>query len=272
MAYNETAEYFRINQQGGLVCTADTIIMPSVFLSPSTQEWNPYINGGNEEQYMNLVADEMEPYLRSSGIEYRRNDPARDVRGAISDSNAGNYDVHLALHSNAGGGQFSGKLRGIDLYYSPYSEQSRQLASILANNLQYVYPDPSKVNTLPTTSLGEVSRTRAVAVLAELGYHDNQADAEWIKANIAPIARSLVQGLCDYFGIPFVEPQPVRRGIVATDGSNLNIRSYPSTDAAIIGKIPNGAAISVYGQTGNWYVIRYNTIDGYAAADYITIE
>lgn len=221
---------------------------------------------------MNLIADEMEPYLRSSGIEYRRNDPSRDVRGAINDSNAGNYNVHLALHSNAGGGQFAGKLRGIDMYYSPFSDKSRQLASILANNMQYVYPDPAKVNILPTTSLGEVSRTRAVAVLAELGYHDNEADADWIKSSITPIARSLVQGLCDYFGIPFVEAQQVRRGIAATDGSNLNIRSYPSTDAAIIGKIPNGAAVSVYGQTGNWYVISYNAINGYAAADYITIE
>ncbi|MGN0675690.1 MAG: SH3 domain-containing protein [Oscillospiraceae bacterium] len=246
--------------------------MPSVFLSPSTQEWNKYINGGTEEQYMNLIADEMEPYLRSSGIEYTRNDPSRDVKGAISDSNAGNYDVHLALHSNAGAGQFAGKLRGIDIYYSPYSSQSRQLASIIANNLEFIYPDPSKVNTLPTTSLGEVTRTRAVAVLAELGYHDNYEDAEWIKANIQPIARSLVQSLCDYFGIPFVEAEPIRRGKVATDGSNLNIRSYPSTDAAIIGSIPNEASVSVYGQTGNWYVIRYNSTDGYAVADFIVIE
>lgn len=248
------------------------IIMPSVFLSPSTQEWNPYINGGTEEQYMNLVADEMEPYLRSSGIEYTRNDPSRDVRGAINDSNAGNYDVHLALHSNAGGGRFAGKLQGIDIYYSPYSTQSRQLASITANNLEFIYPNPAKVNTLPTTSLGEVTRTRAVAILAELGYHDNAADAEWIKANISAIARSLVQSLCDYFGIPFVEATPARRGIVATDGSNLNIRSYPSTDAAIIGSIPNGAAVSVYGQTGNWYVVTYNAIDGYSAADFIIFE
>lgn len=245
--------------------------MPSVFLSPSTQEWNPYVNGGNEQQYMNLIADEMEPYLRSSGIEFSRNDPDRDVRGAISDSNAGNYDVHLALHSNAGGGQFASKLRGIDIYYSPYSNKSRQLASIIVNNLQNIYPDPSEVTALPTTSLGEVTRTRAVAVLAELGYHDNTADAEWIKSNITPIAVNLVQALCDYFGIPFVEAQPVRQGIVATDGSNLNIRSYPSTDAAIIGVIPNGAAISIYGQTGNWYVIKYGNTEGYSAADFITI-
>ena len=33
--------------------------MPKVFLSPSTQEWNPYAGSenGNEELYMNLIAD-----------------------------------------------------------------------------------------------------------------------------------------------------------------------------------------------------------------------
>lgn len=46
--------------------------MPNVFLSPSTQEWNPYVNGGSEEFYMNQIADRMEPYLRSSGISYTR--------------------------------------------------------------------------------------------------------------------------------------------------------------------------------------------------------
>ena len=203
--------------------------MPSVFLSPSTQEWNKYINGGTEEEYMNIIADRMEPYLRSSGIDYVRNDPARNVLGAINDSNAGNYDVHLALHSNAGGGDFAGKLRGVDIYYSPYSVWSRQLAAITANNFEYIYPDPDDVNIIPTTSLGEVSRTKAVAILAEIGYHDNYSDAEWIKSNLTAIAKSLVQSLCDYFGIPFVEAEPIRQGTVATDGSNLNIRNFPST-------------------------------------------
>ena len=38
--------------------------MPSLFLSPSTQDQNPYVIGGSEEYYMNLVADAMEPYLQ----------------------------------------------------------------------------------------------------------------------------------------------------------------------------------------------------------------
>lgn len=245
--------------------------MPSVFLSPSTQQWNRYVNGGNEEQQMNLIADAMEPYLRSSGITYSRNDPARDVRGAIADSNSRYYDVHLALHSNAGGGRFAGILSGIDIYYSPYSAQSERLADIIVNNLKNIYPNPSKVNTLPTTSLGEVTQTRAVAVLCELGYHDNPEDAEWIKSNTQSIARNLVQALCDYFGIPFVEAVPARTGTVTTDGSNLNIRSLPNTNARVVGVIPNRAEVTVLGQTGNWYVVSYGGMTGYAAADYISV-
>ena len=75
--------------------------MPSVFLSPSTQEFNPYINGGNEEQYMNLIADAMIPYLLASGIEVGRNNPDEPLSAAIAASNAGNYDLHLAIHSNS---------------------------------------------------------------------------------------------------------------------------------------------------------------------------
>ena len=246
--------------------------MPLIYLSPSTQEFNPYFSGGNEELYMNMIADRMEPYLRSSGIQYVRNNPAKTAAGAIQESNAGKYDAHIALHSNAGGGDFAGKLRGIDIYFSPYSSMSRNLANIIANNLESVYPLPSKVNAVPTSSLGEVTKTRAVAILAELGYHDNAEDEKWIKNNLSPIARNLVQSLADYFGIPFVEATPVRRGVVFTDGSNLNIRKFPSTSSAVIGSIPNGATVNVYGSTGNWYVVKYQSTVGYSAQDYIEIQ
>ena len=169
--------------------------MPNVFLSPSTQEWNPYVNGGSEEFYMNQIADRMEPYLRSSGISYTRNDPNRNAAGAIADSNAGSYDVHLALHSNAAPESLSGKLRGIDIYYAPGSHFSQILANILADRLKTIYPIPDQCRARPTTTLGEVIKTKAVAVLCELGYHDNEQDANWIRNNLNRIAITLVQGL-----------------------------------------------------------------------------
>ena len=43
--------------------------MPRIFLSPSTQDWNPYVDGsGSEEYWMNLLADALEPYLYANTI------------------------------------------------------------------------------------------------------------------------------------------------------------------------------------------------------------
>ena len=245
--------------------------MPKVFLSPSTQEWNQYATEGNEELYMNLLADRMEPYLRSCGISFVRNDPVRNVTGAIADSNAGSYDVHLALHSNAAPENLAGRLRGIDIYFAPKSSYSETLANIIANNLKSIYPLPDKVRAVPTYSLGEVLRTKSVAVLCELGYHDNYADEAWLKNNLEAIAKNITNSLCDYFGIPFVNAGAVRWGTVTTDGGNLNIRSYPSLAGKIIGSMPDGATVMINGETNGWYVVSYNGISGYSSSDYITL-
>ena len=43
--------------------------MPKIYLSPSTQESNPYVTGsGSEEYQMNRIADAMEPYLYANAI------------------------------------------------------------------------------------------------------------------------------------------------------------------------------------------------------------
>ena len=45
--------------------------MPKIYLSPSTQEYNPYVTGaGSEESFMNLLADAMEPILLLNGIQF----------------------------------------------------------------------------------------------------------------------------------------------------------------------------------------------------------
>lgn len=244
--------------------------MPKVFLSPSTQEFNIYVNGGSEEYYMNLLADRMEPYLLSSGIKFVRNNPDSQFSGAIRDSNAGNYDVHLALHTNAAPDSLKGTLRGIDIYYAPSSTQSRRLATIIANNLETIYPIPEKTRAVPTKTLGEVLRTKAVAVLAEIGYHDNVEDEQWIKKNLGKIAANLVQSLCDYFGIPFIEEGPIFEGTAVTNpGSSVNIRKYPSISSEVIGFVPDGEKVNIYGKYGDWYVIEYKNITGYASSLFI---
>ena len=125
------------------------------------------MNGGNEEYYMNLLADELEPYLHASGISFTRNTPDMTAATSIAASNAGDYDLHLALHSNATAGDQAGTTTGIDLYYNPESAESLRAAQLIQQQLKTVYPDPTKVAIVPTTSLGEVYKVRAPGVLAE---------------------------------------------------------------------------------------------------------
>ncbi len=245
--------------------------MPKIYLSPSLQEYNPYVDGGNEEYYMNLIADEMIPYLNSSGIEYVRNTPSQTLSQAINESNASDVDFHLALHSNAAPPQLSGTLRGSDVYYYANSENGKRAADIFVNNLKKIYPDPSAVRAVPTTSLAELTKTRVPAVLVEIAYHDNPEDAMWIRNNLNLIAKNMVMSLTEYFGIPFIEPQIIRYGIVTTSSGPLNLRSKPDINSEILTQIPRGTNIEILGQFQDWYVVNYNGTEGYASSKYITI-
>lgn len=175
--------------------------MSKIYLSPSAQEFNPYIDGGNEEYYMNLIADAMEPYLRELGIMYDRNDPQMTLAQIIADSNMDNYDLHLAIHSNASPEASSGKNSGVQIYYYPTSVKGKRLAEIIANRYKSIYREPGNIRIIPTTNLAELRRTKAPAVLIETAYHDNRDDANWIRDNIDTIAKTLADSVAEYLGI-----------------------------------------------------------------------
>jgi len=242
--------------------------MPTIYLSPSTQEFNPYVGGGNEEYYMNLIADAMVPYLIASGIQFVRNTPEMTAATSISASNSGNYDLHLALHSNASGGT-AGSTRGTEVFYYPESANGKRFAEIAAKNLRLIYPLPDKVKTVPTTSLGEVRRVKAPGVLIEFAYHDNPQDAQWIRNNINAIAANVVLSLTEYFGIPFNPPQPTYTDTVSTMGGYLNMRYTPSLQSRIVGSIPNGATVTVLANRPGWSLVNYNGIVGYVSQTYL---
>ena len=245
--------------------------MPFLFLSPSTQDFNPYVTTGNEQYWMNQLADRMEPYLFASGLNVTRNDPNGSAAQSIRASNAGTYDFHLALHSNASPEALAGRQRGVDIYYFPTSEEGLRMANILVDNLKPIYPLPERVRALPTVLIGEVRRTKAPSVLAELGYHDNVEDADWLTGNLEEIAAALSEGVTEYFGLPFLTPSEPRTGIVTLSSGTLNLRSLPTTDAAVLAQLPNGATVTILGQFDEWYTVEYDGLHGFASSRYITV-
>lgn len=247
------------------------IFLPTIFLSPSTQDYNLYVTGGSEKYYMNLLADKMIPYLDASGIGYVRNNPNGSAAESIRQSNMGNYDLHLALHSNAAPPGDAGLYRGPDIYYYPTSQKGRRAADIIANNLKAIYPIPDKVDARPSTALGELRRVKAPSVFVELAYHDNIDDANWIINNLDEIAKNLVLSLTEYFGLPFDSGFTPREGIISLTSGNLNVRSYPSLSAPVIAAFPNGATVTVSGQSGEWYRVSDGSVNGWSAARYILV-
>lgn len=245
--------------------------MPKIYLSPSTQENNLYVNGGTEEEWMNRLADDMEPYLTASGIQFTRNTTDMTAASSIIASNAGRYDLHLALHSNAAPDGQYGQIRGIIVFYYPASAKGRRAANITADNLKTIYPLPNNVRAEGTTSIGEVRRVRAPSVFLELGYHDNPDDATWVKNNIEPIARNLVLSLTEYFGIPFLTPIPPRQGVVDVNWGYLNIRSHPNLSGQVIAKAYDGTRLTVINQWQDWYLVQFDGVIGYASSEFITL-
>lgn len=245
--------------------------MPIIYLSPSTQEYNAYVNIGNEEEWMNRLADAMAPMLFASGIQYVRNTPDMTAAESIRQSNAGNFDLHLALHTNAAGEGNAGAYRGIIAFYFPGSAQGMRAAQLIVNSLKNIYPLPNQVWAEATTTIGEVRRVRAPAVLLELGFHDNLEDAAWIVTHIEPMAEAIVLALTEFFGIPFFSSSEPIHGEVNLDVGTLNVYSRPDPNSAVIAQLYDGAHVTVLNEYNGWYLIQFGNITGYAAADFIMV-
>ena len=155
---------------------------------------------------------------------------------------------------------------------SPTSLQGKRAATIIADGLKAIYPLPNLVRAEATTAIGEVRRTRAPSVLLELAFHDNAADAAWIKNNLDAIARNLVLSLTEYFNIPFFEQEHLRSAVVDVDWGALNLRAQPSQDAPVLAQIPDGAALTLRNQYQNWYLTEYNGITGYIDGRYASLN
>jgi len=245
--------------------------MPTIYLSPSTQENNYYVSGGTEEEWMNRLADALVPYLTASGIQYVRNTPEMTAASSIRASNEGSFDLHLALHSNASSPENYGQTRGINVYYYPGSVQGEEASEDVGAQLRSIYPLPNQVFVQPNTAIGEVRLPRAPSVFIELGYHDNPDDAAWITNNLDAAARAIAQGLTEYFGLPFLTPSSPRPAVVDVSWGYLNIREKPSQSSPVAARAYDGTRLTVLNEWNGWYLVRVDNELGWASSNFITL-
>ena len=211
--------------------------MPKIYLSPAYHKWNPCaIQGCDETTHNNLYLDELEPYLKACGIEFKRGvrrTPKSSEDGdalmlrAISESNAYKPDIHYVSHTNA----YNGTVRGYRPMIFTGSKNGERLAQILIKYRKEIYSEPISLNT--NTTLAELKNTVATAYYEEHIFHDNAEDAKWFHNNLRAIARQSAKGFCEYFGIAFVDPYEKKEE--ATQGKlyRVQVGAYSKRENAI---------------------------------------
>lgn len=201
---------------------------PKVYLSPAMHRANPcvYPRPDGQQCYEALENNEyidiLEPILNRCGIEtkrgYRRTpmngDNGDDImKQNVRESNAWGADVHYVSHTNASS---NGKAQGCHPMYYTYSKNGKKLGEIMVKYRKQIYPGTVKLNA--STKWYELRVPKAVSFYEEHAFHDNLEDITWFHTHMEEIAESAAKGLCEYFGIPYVEqvpvPAPVEQDVV----------------------------------------------------------
>ncbi len=64
----------------------------------------------------------------------------------------------------------------------------------------------------------------------------------------------------------------VQNSMGTISGSSVNVRSGPSTDYDVLGKLLEGTNVSVIGIEGGWYKIKFVELIGYVHPDYLSVN
>jgi len=207
----------------------EVICMPRIYISPSTQEANRGVSPfSTEEKEMNAIADILMQLLDNDGrFEFKRNYPSMTPYQCADDSNNFKADIHVAIHSNAGGGV------GTEVFAYGPGTNSERLGKCFYDQIAPLSPGADR-GVKYNPKLVEVGvLVNATSALIELAFHDNQSEATWLAYNHQTIAQKLYMGVCDYFGYSYkalvVAPVVVPPVASAEDYDiHLSVRCYKS--------------------------------------------
>lgn len=68
-----------------------------------------------------------------------------------------------------------------------------------------------------------------------------------------------------------VKKETLKRGIV-NSSCPLNLRSEPKKDAKIVTIMPGESRLSIEGEDGDFYKVKFNSLEGYAMKKFIDVK
>lgn len=266
--------------------------MSRIYISPSNQNNNPYSYGNtNEMEQCYKIGQSCNTALKRCGFTTMLADKGQAMYTSINESNNFNADVHICIHTNAGGG------KGAEVMVFDRSSVNLKYAQPVYNELSALTGNGRGIKLRP--ELAEINSTNGVCVYCECEFHDNKELAKWIVENTTTIGEAIAKGICKAFGVAYKSPSSkTEKPVIEDKKENITPNTakpdviykvkadgkwYPEVKnledyAGVVGKPITDVAIKVTKGTvkyrvhilnGNWlpYVTGYNAndyVNGYA--------
>ena len=159
-----------------------------IYLSPSDQLSNPYAYGGtNEARQCRKIAAACKTALERNGFEVKTSfaDGSNAMYERVRESNAWGADVHVCIHTNAGGG------RGCVVFVASKSPERMKYAQPVFDAIDAITPYRS-VYGIREKQFYEIRNTTGTCIYCECEYTDD-------------IGEAICRGICRAAGRNYIE-------------------------------------------------------------------
>lgn len=174
-----------------------------IYISPSAQPANSYSAGNTNEQVQcNRIASYAKTALERCGFEVKKAPEGQSYQKNVAESNAWGADLHIPIHTNAGGGY------GPIVFVYGRTKARLDLATPVYNALCAVVPKSNAYGVRENAGLYEVAQTNSTCIYVECEFHDNAELARWIIDNASVLGEAICKGICEGTGVPYVSSEP----------------------------------------------------------------
>lgn len=174
-----------------------------IYLSPSAQPANNYAAGDTNEQVQcNRIAEAAKSALERCGFAVRKAPEGQGYKDSVAESNAWGADLHIPIHTNAGGGA------GTVVFVHGGTAKQMQYAKPIYDEVQAASPGTTDYGVRVNSGLYELGYTTATAVYIECEFHDRADLAAWIIEHTTELGEAIARGVCIGAGVTYIAPEP----------------------------------------------------------------
>ena len=174
-----------------------------IYLSPSAQPANNYAAGDTNEQVQcNRIAEAAKSALERCGFAVRKAPEGQGYKDSVAESNAWGADLHIPIHTNAGGGA------GTVVFVHGGAAKQMQYAKPIYDEVQAISPGTTSYGVRVNSGLYELGYTTATAVYIECEFHDRADLAAWIIEHTTELGEAIARGVCIGAGVTYIAPEP----------------------------------------------------------------